>query len=125
MKPVSPDSAAAPRLQSLAAYRGLILFTLLCGGIFHSLKGHPTWHWLFLPNEHGAWEGCVYWDLIQPSSMFMVGVSMPLAFARRAELGDPWPKQSGTSAKRRRPNGSAWASSCRQQGSRASDSDWR
>lgn len=93
MKPVSPDSAAAPRLQSLDAYRGLIMFTLLCGGIFHSLKGHPTWHWLFLQNEHVAWAGCVYWDLIQPSFMFMVGVSMPFAFARRAELGDPWSKQ--------------------------------
>lgn len=66
------------------------MFTLLCGGIFHSLKGHPVWNWLFLQNEHVAWAGCVYWDLIQPAFMFMVGVSMPFAFARRAELGDPW-----------------------------------
>lgn len=81
-----------PRLRSLDAYRGLIMFTLLCGGIFHSLKDHPIWHWLFLQNEHVAWAGCVYWDLIQPSFMFMVGVAMPFAFARRAELGDSWGK---------------------------------
>jgi heparan-alpha-glucosaminide N-acetyltransferase len=87
--PISP-AATTTRLQSLDAYRGLIMFTLLCGGIFHSLKGHPTWNWLFLQNEHVAWAGCVYWDLIQPSFMFMVGVSMPFAFARREELGDSW-----------------------------------
>ncbi len=93
MKPASPEVAPAPRLQSLDAYRGLIMFTLLCGGIFHSLKGHPTWNWLFLQNEHVAWAGCVYWDLIQPAFTFMVGVSMPFAFARRAEMGDSWPQQ--------------------------------
>lgn len=93
----SPTDAAraggSGRLSSLDAYRGLIMFTLLCGGIFHSLKGHPTWHWLYLQNEHVAWEGCVYWDLIQPSFMFMVGVAMPFAFARRAALGDSWGRQ--------------------------------
>lgn len=83
----------AARLQSLDAYRGLIMFTLLCGGIFHSLKEHPVWHWLFVQNEHVEWAGCVYWDLIQPSFMFMVGVAMPFAFARRASLGDSWSRQ--------------------------------
>ncbi len=90
-----PSAPPARRLQSLDAYRGLIMFTLLCGGLFHSLKGHPTWNWLFLQNEHVAWAGCVYWDLIQPSFMFMVGVSMPFAFARRSELGDSWNRQLG------------------------------
>src|SRR5688500_2905442 len=60
------------RLQSLDAYRGLIMLTLLCGSIFQSLKGHPLWHWLAVQNEHVPWEGLVYWDLIQPSFMFMV-----------------------------------------------------
>ncbi len=71
------------------------MFTLLCGGIFHSLKGDPTWNWLFLQNEHVEWAGCVYWDLIQPSFMFMVGASMPFALARRAELGDSWSRRLG------------------------------
>lgn len=66
------------------------MFSLLCGGIFHSLKGHGMWNWLFVQNEHVAWEGCVYWDLIQPAFMFMVGVAMPFAFARRVALGDGW-----------------------------------
>src|SRR6266446_204975 len=82
--------AAGERLQSLDAYRGLIMITLLAGGIFHSLKGQPAWNWLYLQNEHVEWEGCTYWDLIQPSFMFMVGVAMQFALARRAALGDTW-----------------------------------
>ncbi len=93
MNPAPIAPASTKRLESLDAYRGLIMFTLLCGGIFHSLKGHPVWNWLFVQNEHVAWEGCVYWDLIQPSFMFMVGVAMPFAFARRASLGDSWGRQ--------------------------------
>ena len=87
------ESPSAERLHSLDAYRGLIMLTLLAGGIFHSLKGHPTWNGLFVQNEHVAWEGCVYWDLIQPSFMFMVGVAMPFALARRTALGDSWWRQ--------------------------------
>jgi predicted acyltransferase len=45
---------------------------------------------LAVQNEHVAWQGGVYWDLIQPSFMFMVGVAMPFAFARRAALGESW-----------------------------------
>lgn len=81
------------RLVSLDAYRGLIMVTLLCGGIFQSLEGHPAWHWLAVQNEHVAWEGAVYWDIIQPAFMFMVGVAMPFAFAVRTARGDMWALQ--------------------------------
>ncbi len=89
----SGSGAALPRLESLDAYRGLIMATLLCGAIFGSLKGDPTWNWLYLQNEHVEWQGCVYWDLIQPSFMYMVGVAMPFALARRAARGDSWGKR--------------------------------
>lgn len=82
-----------PRLVSLDAYRGLIMSTLLLGGVFHSLEDHPTWDWLYRQNEHVKWAGCVYWDLIQPAFMFIVGVAMPFAFAVRAAKGDSWAKQ--------------------------------
>jgi heparan-alpha-glucosaminide N-acetyltransferase len=92
--PASPSPAVpSPRLLSLDAYRGLIMLTLLFGAIFHSLKNVPGWHWLYVQNEHVEWEGCVYWDLIQPSFMFMVGVAMPFALARRREAGDSWGKR--------------------------------
>ncbi len=92
---VAPSVAGAtlPRLESLDAYRGLIMATLLCGAIFGSLKGDPTWNWLYLQNEHVQWQGCVYWDLIQPSFMYVVGVAMPFALSRRAARGDSWAKR--------------------------------
>ena len=37
--------------------------------------------------DHVPWQGGVFWDMIQPSFMFMVGVAMPFALARRRELG--------------------------------------
>ena len=89
-----PLPAAAGRLQSLDAFRGLIMFTLLCGGIFQSLADHPVWGWLAHHNEHVAWQGVVYWDLIQPAFMYMVGVAMPFAFAARAARGDTWRRQA-------------------------------
>src|SRR2546423_6370262 len=91
--PPAPVRPKTERLQSLDAYRGLIMLTLLAGSIFHSLKGHPIWNWLYLQNDHVAWQGCVYWDLIQPSFMFMVGVALPFAMARREALGDSWGKR--------------------------------
>ena len=89
----TPTADASVRLLSLDAYRGLIMLTLLCGGIFHSLAGHPLWGWLARQNEHVAWEGTVYWDLIQPAFMFMVGVAMPFAFAARTARGETWHAQ--------------------------------
>jgi predicted acyltransferase len=87
-------TAAPPaRLVSLDAYRGVVMLTLLCGSVFHSLKGHPQWHWLYVQNEHVEWEGCSLWDLIQPAFMFIVGVAMPFAFAVRTARGDSWAKQ--------------------------------
>ncbi len=84
-----------PRLVSLDAYRGLIMLTLLCGGLFRPLKDRPGWHWLSVQNEHAEWEGCVYWDLIQPAFMFIVGVAMPFAFAVRSSRGESRAKQFG------------------------------
>ncbi len=98
--PVAPVTAPSARLVSLDAYRGLIMLTLLCGGIFHSLAGHPTWGWLARHNEHVAWEGAVYWDLIQPAFMYMVGVAMPFAYAARAARGDAWVAQAGHAVRR-------------------------
>lgn len=96
----APATPSPPRLVSLDAYRGLIMLTLLCGGIFQSLAGHPWLGWLARHNEHVAWEGAVYWDLIQPAFMYMVGVAMPLAFAVRAGRGEPWAAQARHAVRR-------------------------
>ena len=98
--PPPPPALPAGRLVSLDAFRGLIMLTLLFGGVFQSLKdynsvstlgGKVVWDWRWLPEQNGhvAWEGCVYWDLIQPSFMFIVGVAMPISMANRYAAHTP------------------------------------
>jgi predicted acyltransferase len=86
--PVAPGKLTE-RLVSLDAYRGFIMAALICNGFgLGVFKDHPTWGWLAAQVDHVKWEGCVFWDLIQPAFMFMVGVAMPFAFAKRRAAGD-------------------------------------
>src|SRR5262249_47967928 len=42
----------------------------------------------------------VFWDLIQPSFMFLVGVSMPFSYRRRRARGDSWLRLLGHAVNR-------------------------
>jgi heparan-alpha-glucosaminide N-acetyltransferase len=87
--PVLPEvRKETKRYLALDAYRGFIMLILASEGFgFSALQDDPTWgrlaHWF----HHVPWEGGVFWDMIQPAFMFMVGVAMPFALARRTELG--------------------------------------
>jgi heparan-alpha-glucosaminide N-acetyltransferase len=84
----SPQKLAGGRLISLDAYRGFIMLLLVSEGFgFGMLKNHSGWAWLAAQADHAAWEGCTFWDLIQPAFTFMVGVAMPFALARRMAQG--------------------------------------
>lgn len=86
-------SAKAPapspkRYLALDAYRGFIMIFLASNGFgFGALRSDPFWGSVAPWFDHVPWEGCVFWDLIQPAFMFMVGVAMPFALASRAERG--------------------------------------
>ncbi len=45
--------------------------------------------------DHVPWVGCAFWDLIQPSFMFMVGVALPYSLASRRVRGDSYGKVLG------------------------------
>ena len=92
------------RLQSLDAYRGLIMISLAFGGFglaktaARFLEANPDsgfWSAVRYQFSHVEWVGCAYWDLIQPSFMFMVGVSMAYSYAKRAQLGDSYRRMLG------------------------------
>ncbi len=86
---MSPELTKQKRLLSLDAYRGLTMFLMVSAGFgLDSLSGSPAWSWLARQVDHVAWEGCVLWDLIQPSFIFIVGVAMPFAFAIRSGRGE-------------------------------------
>ncbi|MBM83037.1 MAG: DUF5009 domain-containing protein [Planctomycetaceae bacterium] len=93
------------RVRSLDAYRGFVMLAMASSGIgiaatmnseaFQSLDSArlpsywtSLWENLRYQFSHVAWTGCSFWDLIQPSFMFMVGVSMPFSYGRREESGE-------------------------------------
>jgi heparan-alpha-glucosaminide N-acetyltransferase len=83
------------RLVSLDAYRGLTMLAMASGGLgLHRVaEKFPDSHvWQIVGHEfeHVPWEGCAVWDLIQPSFMFMVGVSMAYSCAGRAATGQSY-----------------------------------
>jgi predicted acyltransferase len=94
------------RLQSLDVYRGLIMVALAFNGfgllatarlhVAAAGKGQvaqdavPFWEDVRYQSDHVEWVGCGFWDLIQPSFMFMVGVAMAFSYAKRRQQGQSW-----------------------------------
>lgn len=100
------------RLVSLDAYRGFIMLAMASAGF-----GVPTvvrkmiedadklpsearpdlsaWKALAYQLDHAAWVGCSFWDLIQPSFMFMVGVAMAYSYSIRQSQGQSYPRMLG------------------------------
>jgi heparan-alpha-glucosaminide N-acetyltransferase len=88
----APAVPTATRLVSLDAFRGFTML-FMASEILHIesiARGFPdsTMARIFANLlEHRAWVGCSPWDLIQPSFMFMVGVSLPYSIASRVAKG--------------------------------------
>ena len=94
-----PGQFPSARLFSLDAYRGLIMLALAFNGFGleatakRALQENPEssfWKLVQYQFSHVEWVGCALWDLIQPSFMFMVGVSMAYSYLKRSEQGDSW-----------------------------------
>jgi len=96
--PLEPERRAAQtqRLVSLDAYRGFVMLLMASGGLgiaaaARNVPPESTWKpfWQFLSHQvdHVEWTGCVLWDLIQPSFMFIVGVALPFSLAKRQSQG--------------------------------------
>lgn len=83
-----PQKPGAGRLASLDAFRGFIMIVLAANGFgWRHLAKNPDFSWIAAQFEHVPWTGLVFWDLIQPAFMFMVGVAMPFSVARRQAEG--------------------------------------
>ncbi|MSR32449.1 MAG: DUF1624 domain-containing protein [Gemmataceae bacterium] len=87
-------SDSSNRYYSVDAYRGFTMLAMISSGLGMSkLLLDPNWRWLADQFTHRDWIGCTFWDLIQPSFMFLVGVSMPLAFGLRQQRGETYKQQ--------------------------------
>ncbi len=93
---MSTEVAPAPlpdRLVSLDAYRGLTMLAMASGGlalhrVAQKFPDSRFWQIVGYQFEHVPWVGCALWDLIQPSFMFMVGVSMAYSCACARPTGN-------------------------------------
>ncbi len=77
------------RFLPLDAYRGLIMLLLVSDGFgFDKLPKEPLYQLIAHQFEHKPWGGAVFYDMIMPAFLFMVGVAMPFALQRRIEKGE-------------------------------------
>jgi predicted acyltransferase len=88
----SPSPSPAPfekqRYLPLDAYRGLIMILLVSDGFgFSELTNHPVYGVIANQFHHRPWGGAVFYDLIMPAFLFMMGVAMPYSLGRRRERG--------------------------------------
>jgi heparan-alpha-glucosaminide N-acetyltransferase len=98
--PAPPPTITLPRplekparLTSLDAYRGFIMLAMASGGftlakVAEHFPGNRYWDFVGYHTDHVAWVGCGFWDLIQPSFMFMAGVAIPYSYASRKNKGE-------------------------------------
>ena len=88
--------AQSERLLSLDFFRGLTMLLLMIESTeLYSFMVSPqlegTWIYAIGKNfQHHEWHGLMFWDLIQPFFMFIVGVAMYLSFIHRIENGDTY-----------------------------------
>jgi heparan-alpha-glucosaminide N-acetyltransferase len=88
----SSANPPAPRLASIDAYRGLVMFLMMAESlqlrrVADKLPGQTTWKLLSYHQSHVEWVGCSLHDLIQPSFSFLVGVALPFSLANRLAKG--------------------------------------
>ncbi|MDF1858565.1 MAG: DUF5009 domain-containing protein [Verrucomicrobiales bacterium] len=103
MESTDQPKPTTERLLSLDVYRGMVMLLLATSGLglakvatkweggfanFIVFQGtHPEW------NSQFAVFGASLWDLIQPAFMFIVGVSMPFSYEKRAHLGESYSRR--------------------------------
>ncbi|MAT15577.1 MAG: DUF5009 domain-containing protein [Planctomyces sp.] len=85
----------SPRLASLDAFRGFVMLAMVSGGfalgtLVQIEPDNKIYQQLAYHTEHVAWAGVSFWDLIQPSFMFMVGVALVYSCNKRKALGQSW-----------------------------------
>jgi predicted acyltransferase len=104
-RPAAADSGAprplAPeRLNSIDAYRGLVMFLMMAevlhlSSLAEQFPDSAAWQIIGFHTQHVAWVGCSLHDLIQPSFSFLVGVALPFSLASRKARGHGFARMLG------------------------------
>jgi predicted acyltransferase len=79
----APQASAPARLIALDAFRGFTIAAMI-------MVNYPgSWNHVFPPLLHIDWHGITPTDLIYPFFIFIVGISIVLAYNKRLEAGLP------------------------------------
>ncbi|MBL7827506.1 MAG: DUF1624 domain-containing protein [Saprospiraceae bacterium] len=73
---MNDSTATPPRYLSVDFYRGVTIAFMII------VNTAGSWEYVYAPLRHAEWHGCTPTDLVFPSFMFIIGVSMWFAFAR-------------------------------------------
>lgn len=89
MKPSSANPALYhSRIDSMDVFRGLTVLVMVFVDNLSFVRGLPWWTYHMPPNANGM----TYVDMVFPAFLFLVGMSVPLAIARRMAQGAPAPR---------------------------------
>jgi heparan-alpha-glucosaminide N-acetyltransferase len=86
------NQSKPPRITSIDAYRGLVMFLLLAEAlrlpvVAKEFRDSQVWQTIQYHTSHVEWAGCSLHDLIQPSFSFLVGVALPFSIGSRVAKG--------------------------------------
>jgi predicted acyltransferase len=90
MVPVTERIGRGERIVALDAYRGFIMVLLVGSTCFEGLKlpRRALYDAITYQFDHRAWGGAVFYDLIMPAFLLMVGVAMSYSVGRRMLEGE-------------------------------------
>jgi predicted acyltransferase len=80
------DSSTPVRYLSIDFFRGATIALMIV------VNTAGTWEHVYPPLQHAVWHGCTPTDLVFPSFMFIIGVSMWFAFGK---FGHRWTAEAG------------------------------
>jgi len=87
---LSTPAARAPRITSIDALRGFVMFTMI---FVNDLAGAPKRlvpDWMVhFSDRHKGGSGMTFVDLVFPGFLFIVGMSIPFALGSRLNKGEP------------------------------------
>ncbi|MCK4749719.1 MAG: DUF5009 domain-containing protein, partial [Bacteroidales bacterium] len=75
----SSTPAKSKRLISLDALRGFTIAAMVI------VNDPGSWNHVYGPLKHAEWNGCTLTDLVFPFFLFIVGISIALAYSKRLE----------------------------------------